>query len=88
MAYTPRKTGRGCKKAGAVLGAKQGTAKSKGASRAGRVLEECKRNRSAGIKIKLMEKPKPKKKIKLLPKPKPKKKIKLKKDGTKDKRFK
>lgn len=85
MPYTPRKTGRGCKKAGATLGAKRGTEKSKSASRAGRVLEECKRNRSAGIKLKLMEKPKPKpkpkKKIKLVKKApaKPKKKIKLKK---------
>jgi len=50
MPYTPRKTGKGCKKAGATLGAKSGTDKDLFSSRAGKVLQACKADKGAGTK--------------------------------------
>jgi len=50
MPYTPRKTGKGCRKAGATLGAKSGNEKDLFSSRAGRVLQECKSNKGAGTR--------------------------------------
>ena len=50
MPYTPRKTGKGCRKAGATLGAKSGNEKDLFSSRAGKVLQACKEDKGAGTR--------------------------------------